>query len=124
VEVLRLEEKLGATVKIGFVSSQKKHAAAKVRVTLRSLSGGKNLRSVKEGKSSKGAWGVITSVNREAMKGGQEEWKLDGSMIGVACADAVHAGVDDLEKQTLFRAKALDAGIEKLLLRPRTERGR
>lgn len=124
VEVIRLEEKLGATVKVGFVSSQQKHAVAQVKVTLRSLTGGENLTSVQEGRSSKGAWGVITSVNREAMKGGQEEWKLDGSMIGVACADAVRAGVDDLERQALFRAKALDAGIEKRLLRPRTERGR
>lgn len=123
VEVTRLEEKLGATVKIGFVSSQKKHAIAQVKVTLRSLSGGENLVSTKKGKSSKGAWGIITSVNREAMKGGQEEWELDGSMIGVACADAVSAGVEDLQKQTLFRAKALDAGIKKWLLRPRTERG-
>jgi hypothetical protein len=124
VEVTRLEEKLGATVKVGLVSSQKKHAIAEVRVTLRSLTGGGDLTSVKEGKSSKGAWGVITSVNREAMKGDKEEWKLDGSMIGVACADAVRAGVDDLEKQTLFRAKTLDAGIETRLLQPRIERGR
>jgi len=124
VEVIRLEEKLGATVKVGFVSSQQKHAVAEVKVTLRRLTGGENLTSVQEGKSSKGAWGVITSVNREAMKGGQEEWKLDGSMIGVACADAVRAGIEDLKRQTLFRAKALDAGIEKRLLRPRTERAR
>ena len=124
IEVTRLEEKLGATKKIGLVSSQRKYAVATVKVTLRSLTGGGELTSVREGKSSKGAWGVIASVDREAMKGGRETWKLDGSMIGVACADALHAGVDDLGRQTLFRAKALGAGIEKRLLRPRTERGR
>lgn len=121
VEILRLEENLGATVKIGVFSTQKKHAIAEVKVTLRSLTGGGNLESVQEGTSSKGAWGVIASVNRDAMKGKQEEWKLDGSMIGVACAAAVRAGIEDLQKQTLFRAKALDAGIEKRLLRPRIE---
>jgi hypothetical protein len=124
VEVIRLEEKLGATVKIGVVSSQQKHAVVEVKITLRSLTGGENLTSVQQGKSSKGAWGVITSVYRESMKGEQEEWKLDGSMIGIACADAICAGVEDLQKQTLFRAKTLDAGIEERLLRPRTERGR
>jgi hypothetical protein len=122
VEVIRLEEVLGATVKVGVFSTQKKYAVAEVKVTFRSLTGGGNLESVKEGKSSKGAWGVIAAVDREAMKG-QEEWKLDGSMVGLACAEAVRAGVDDLEKQVHFRAKALCAGVEKRLLRPRTERG-
>lgn len=97
VEVTRLEEKLGVTIKVGFVSSQQKHAIAEVKVTFRSLAGGRNLATVREGKSSKGAWGVIASVNREAMKGGPEEWNMDGSMIGIACADAVRDGVDELE---------------------------
>ncbi len=121
VEVTRLEETLGATVKVGLVSSQQKHAVAKVKITLRSLIGGDNLTSLREGRSSKGAWGVITSVNREVMRGGQDEWTLDGSMIGVACADAVRAGIEDLETQTLVRAKAFDAGIERRPLQPRTE---
>lgn len=124
VEVLRLEEKLGATFKIGFVSSQKKHAVAKVKVVLRNLSGGDDLASVQNGKSSKGAWGVITSVNREAMKGGQEEWEIDGSMIGLACAEALNAAIADLDKQMRFREKTLGAGIEKRLLRLRTGRGK
>ena len=98
VEVTRLEEKLGATVKVGFVSSQRKHAIAEVKVTFRNLAGGRNLAVVREGKSSKGAWGAIATVNRKAMKGGQAEWELDGSMIGMACAVAVRDGVDELEK--------------------------
>lgn len=122
VEILRLEEVLGATVKVGVISTQKKHAVAEVRVTLRSLTGGGNLTSVQEGTSSKGAWGVIASVDRDAMKE-REEWKLDGSMAGLACAAAVRAGVEDLQKQVHFRAKTLGAGIESRLLRPRTERG-
>lgn len=124
VEVVRLEEKPEAAVQDGSLSSTQKHAVVEIRVTLRSLTGGKTLTSVQQGKSSKGAWGVITSVNRETMKGGQEEWRLDGSMVGVAFADAVRGGIEDLEKQTNFRAKALDAGIAKRLLRPRTERGK
>lgn len=119
VEVLRLEEVLGATVKVGVFSTQKKHALAKVKVTLRSLTGGGNLASVQEGTSSKGAWGVIASVDRDAMKG----WEFDGSMAGLACAEAVRAGVEDLQKQARFRSKTLGAGIEDRLLRPRTERG-
>jgi len=123
VEVIRLEEKLGATVKVGFVSSQQKHAVAGVKVTLRSLTGGENLTSVQGGKSSKGAWGVITSVNRDAMREGGDVWTLDGSMIGLACAEAVRTGVDHIARRLRFRAQALDTGIEKRLLRPRTERG-
>lgn len=122
VEILRLEEVLGATVKVVFASTQKKYAIAEVRVTLRNLTGGGNLTSVQEGTSSKGAWGVIASVDRDAMKE-REEWKLDGSMAGLACAAAVRAGVEDLQKQVHFRAKTLGAGIESRLLRPRTERG-
>lgn len=124
VEVIRLEEVLGATVKVGVFSTQKKYAVAEVKVTFRSLTGGGNLESVKEGKSSKGAWGVIATVDRKAMKGGRKEWELDGSMIGLACAEAVRAGVEDLEMQTLFRAKALDAEKEMRLSRTKTERGR
>lgn len=124
VKVLRLEEKLGATVKIGFVSSQKKHAIVELKATLRSLTGGQHLESTREGKSSKGAWGVITSVNREAMKGGQKEWELDGSMIGVACANALRAAVDDLNKQARFRANVLGTSIDRRFLRPRTKTDR
>ena len=56
------------------------------------------LTAVREGKSSKGAWGIVASVERKAMSGGQEEWKLDGSMIGMACAVAIRAGVDELNR--------------------------
>ena len=124
VEIIRLEEQLGATFKVGVYSSQKKHAVAVVKITLRSLTGGANLASVQQGRSSKGAWGVIATVNREAMKSGRKEWKLDGSMIGLACAEAVRAGVEDLEMQTLFRAKALGAEKEMRLSKTKTERGR
>ena len=112
VEVTKLEEKLGATVKVGFVSSQRKHAIAEVKITFRNLAGGRNLAVAHEGKSSKGAWGVIASVNRKAMKGGQAEWELDGSMIGMACAVAVGAGVDDVANQMRFSTRSLDAGVE------------
>jgi len=124
VQVICLQEKLGATVKIGFVSSQKKHAIVELKATLRSLTGGQHLESTREGRSSKGAWGVITSVNREAMKGGQKEWELDGSMIGVACANALRAAVDDLKKQARFRANVLGTSIDRRFLRPRTKTDR
>lgn len=122
IHVEKIDERLGTTVKVGFVSSQRKEAIADVRLTLRSLDGATDLTSTQQGRSSKGAWGVIATVNRDAMREGGDVWTLDGSMIGLACAEAVRAGVDHIARQSHFRAKALDTGIEKRLLRPRTER--
>lgn len=121
VEVLRVEEKLGATVKVALASSQQKHAIARVRVSVRRSSGGGTLAAEGEGRSSKGAWGILATVNREAMKGGQAEWKLDGSMAGVACAEALRAAIGDLEKQVRFRTRTLGTGVEERFLKPRTE---
>jgi hypothetical protein len=118
VHVERLEEQLGATVKVGLVSTQRKHATADVRVVLRSLDGGTDLASSQQGRSSKGAWGVIATVDRDTMREGGDVWEIDGSMIGMACAEAVQAGVYEVARQTRFRAQTLDGGIEKRLLRP------
>ncbi len=122
VYIESLDEKLGATVKIAFVSSQQKHADVALRVVLRNIEGGIDLTSSQQGRSSKGAWGVIATVERDAMREGRGAWGLDGSMIGAACAEAVRLGIDDVARQLTFRANVLDAGIEKRLVRPRTNR--
>ncbi len=119
IEILKLEEKLGATVKLGLASTQSKQALAQVKIMLRPLAGGTVLSRIQTGRSAKGAWGVIAAVDRDAMKAGHEEWQLDGSMIGLACADAVRGGMAQIASQWNFRSKTLDAGIEKQLVRPR-----
>ena len=121
LEVMRLEEKLGATVKIGLASTQQKQALAEVKVSLRALKSGQVLNSVKKGKSSKGAWGIIASVSRQAMQEGQAGWQLDGSMIGLACAEAVQQGLEDLEQQLKFRDKILESGVDQRLVQPRND---
>jgi len=98
VEIIELNERKGATVRVGLLSQQSKHATARVRVTL-ALRNGKTVTAVADGKAVKGAWGVVAMTDRRAMdrKGGV--WELDGSMAGTACAEAVQTGVGDLAGQ-------------------------
>ena len=120
VEVLRIEEKLGATVKVGLASKQQKQAVCEVKIIMRSLTGDRNLESRQIGKAAKGAWGIIAAVDRDAMKGGAGAWDMDGSMIGLACADAVQAGIKSIEKQIRLRSIKHGQGVEQRLLKPRT----
>jgi len=123
VDIFHLQERDGATVKIGIFSSQKKHAVAEVKVTLRGLAGSRSLSAFGKGKSSKGAWGIIAMVDRDDMKGGRGVWEMDSSMIGAACVNALRNAVEKLAEDQNSRAKPHGIDIEKRLLRPRTKHG-
>lgn len=98
VVILEIREKMGATVKIGLVSKQKKYAIARVRVRL-VVAGGTPVEAVAEGKTSKGAWGAIAMVRRSAMRKGGNVWDIDNSMIGQACTLAVNDAVGQIARR-------------------------
>jgi hypothetical protein len=96
VEVLAIHEKTGGTVKVGIVSKQNKYAKVTLRATLNMKDSGRRYESVCTAKSAKGAWGVVTMVDRQTMLEGKGVWKLDDSMVGHACAEAVRKCIRDI----------------------------
>jgi hypothetical protein len=119
VEMREVNERLGATVKVGIVSSQKKYATAVVHVSLRMRSGGKGYEATGKGQSNQGAWGVVACVERSAMKKA-DVWKLDGSMAGTACMEALRAAVGDIARQIHRDVGRLTPDAADRLLRPQT----
>lgn len=93
VEILQLEEKAGATFKIGVLSSQSQQAVAKLRTVLRSGDNSRKFESTQTATSSKGSWGVISAVNRDALIKGEGVWKMDQTMLGNACREALEEAV-------------------------------
>jgi hypothetical protein len=121
VEVLRIKEGLGATVRVGLVSKQSKYAETQLRVTLELLSGKeKPYRSTKRGESTKGAWGAVAMVDRNKMRKGGEVWDMDGSMAGKACLGALFAGIDDVVDDLAKDMRRMRPDAADRFLRPRT----
>jgi hypothetical protein len=99
VYILELKEKMGATVKVGFVSKQSKAAVAKLRVTMRFPGENRTFERDETAKSSKGAWGAVASVDRRKMRKKEGYWALDGSMAGTACTEALSDALRDISKR-------------------------
>lgn len=121
VEMEEVKEHMGATVKVGLVSSQKKYATAVVHVSLRLRNGGKVYEAREKGQSSQGAWGVVASVRRDAMKK-SDVWKLDGSMAGTACMEALREAVADIAGQVHRDIRKLTPDAVDRLLQSRPAR--
>lgn len=118
VEVTEVAERLGATVRVGLASSQRKYATAAVRARLRLRNGGRVYDSTGKGRSSQGAWGVVANVQRGAMKR-EEVWRLDGSMAGAACTEALRAAVDGVAQRVWRDVGQLTPDAADRMLRPR-----
>jgi hypothetical protein len=95
VELLDVEESDGATIRIGFFTSQKRYASVKLRVKFIDLYTSKITTKTGTGKSAKGSWGVIAQVNRDKMLEGEGFWELDNSMLGIAITKALLEAVED-----------------------------
>ena len=98
VEILDIDEKLGATVKVGFVSKQKKYAVARLRFVVE-RNDGKRYKADGKGRASLGAWGVVASVRRDAMKQDGGVWDVGESMVGVAAREALEKAARRLPRR-------------------------
>lgn len=117
IVVEEVDERKGATVKVGLVSNQSKKAIVNVRVTLR-LNNGEAYVAHAKGESAKGAFGVVAMVQRDAMKKKGGVWDLDGSGVGLAASRAVDACVDEIARDVHRDVRKLNRDAIDRLLRP------
>ncbi len=96
VDLFEVDERSGGTITIAIFSSQEKRALAKCKIHIRSIDSGIIRSGEGMGRSSKGAWGVVAKVNRESMVSQKGIWKLDNSMLGIACIRALKSAVAEL----------------------------
>ena len=125
MELIKMKEQKGATVRVGLISQQSKFATATIRARL-VLANGRTYEATGTGKASKGAWGVVAMTDRKAMDRKDGVWELDGSMAGSACAEALQAAVADVARQLHGDVKRFkDSELEDWLqaASPRTGRG-
>jgi hypothetical protein len=116
--VREVKERKGATVKVGFVSKQSKKAIVSVTATLR-LQNGETYSSKAKGQSTKGAFGVVAMVQRDAMKKKGGVWDLDGSGIGLAASRALDECVSDIAADLHRDVRKLKRDMIERMLRPR-----
>jgi len=104
VQILSVESEDSGTLKLGFVSKQKRSVRVNLRTQYLRASGEVDTKE-SEGIGSKGAWGVIATVDRDRMLNGEAIWKIDQSMLGHACHQALIQTVDFLNAhQTQFKS--------------------
>ncbi len=89
VEILAVKEGTGGSFSAGIFSVQGRSARVRVAATVRILASNAVRAFAGEAKTSKGAWGVIAKVDREAMLKGAGFWELDKDMLGIAAAAAL-----------------------------------
>lgn len=89
VEILTVKEGTGGSFSAGLISVQGRSARVRVAATVKDLTSNAVQALSGEAKTSKGAWGVIAKVDREAMLKGQGFWELDKDMLGIAAAGAL-----------------------------------
>jgi len=118
IEVREVKERKGATVKVGLVSKQSKKAIVSVVTTLR-LQNGETYSAKAKGQSTKGAFGVVAMVRRDAMKKKGGVWDLDGSGIGLAASRAVDDCVTEITKDLHRDVRKLNRDAINRMLRPR-----
>lgn len=118
IVVQEVKEKKGATVKVGFVSKQSKKAIVSVIATLR-LRSGETYSAKAKGESTKGAFGVVAMVQRDAMKRKGGVWDLDGSGIGLAASRAVADCVAEIADDLHRDVRKLNRDAINRMLRPR-----
>ena len=93
ISLLQADEKAGATVAVAILSSQQQSAEISLRLEWRDEARGVQGALDSRGASSKGAWGVLAKVNREALLRREGYWAVDRSLLGRAAADALARGV-------------------------------
>ncbi len=89
VEITKVLEYNGGTFRFAIFSTQQKRAEVVLRVRKKSLKSHAEIERTGKGSSTKGAWGVLTAVDRDAMLRGEKIWELDNSMIGIAASRAI-----------------------------------
>lgn len=89
VEIQRVHEYHGGTIKFAIFSTQRKRTEVELRVHMIKLHDKTIVDRISTGSSTKGAWGVIASVDRKAMLQGKGFWELDNSMLGIASYKAL-----------------------------------
>ncbi len=89
VDLVEINERSGGTVTIAIFSSQEKRALVKCNIRVRSINTGETRSSEGVGRSAKGAWGIVAKVDRKSMASQKGIWKLDNSMLGIACIRAL-----------------------------------
>jgi hypothetical protein len=89
IELVRAEEKAGATVSVALLSSQAQTATVGVRVRLHDVRTGADSLRDGTGASTKGAWGVLAKVNRDALTRREGFWQFDRSLLGNAATEAL-----------------------------------
>ena len=94
VELLEVKETSGGTLSLGIISAQGRGARVRVGATITDLAGGPATTTTGESHCSKGAWGVLATVDRERMLEGAGYWELDKDMLGIAAAGALKKALD------------------------------
>ncbi len=118
IVVREVKERKGATVKVGLVSKQSMKAIVSVTASLRLVNG--DVYSAKaKGESTKGAFGVVAMVQRDAMKKKGGVWDLDGSGVGLAASRAVDDCVKAIAKDMHRDVRKLKRDAIDRMLRPR-----
>ncbi len=123
IVVHEVKERKGATVKVGIVSKQSKKAIVTVTTTLR-LQNGETYSAKAKGESTKGAFGVVAMVQRDAMKKTGGVWDLDGSGVGLAASRAVDECVGEIADDLHREVRKLNRDAINRMLRPRAQPSR
>ena len=89
VELENVLEYNGGTFKFAIFSTQQKRAEVVLNIKVISLKNQSEMNQKGKGSSTKGAWGVLMSVDRDSMLRGDKIWELDNSMIGIAAYRAI-----------------------------------
>jgi hypothetical protein len=87
--LLRIEDKAGASLRIGPFSRGGKTSRAKVEIQMRDLSTGVRKKSSGNGEVRKISTGILAEVNRETLLAREGVWILDESDLGQAIAQAL-----------------------------------
>jgi hypothetical protein len=95
VEIEKVREIAGATMKVAIFSAQSQQVQVAMR--LRYVASGGRPQSVEaHDASSKGAWGVVAQVNRDSLVSKKGVWALDESMAGIAAQRALGKAIGQL----------------------------
>ena len=96
ITLKEVREQNGGTVSFAILSGQGKNVMVTVLAELSRPDGTQVGSATGKGKSSKGAWGVVAKVNREAMLSKKGFWEVDNSMLGIAAARALEKALAQL----------------------------
>jgi len=95
VEIEKVREIPGATMKFAIFSAQSQQVQVALRI--RYMAAGGRVQAVSgQDSSSKGAWGVVAEVNRDSLVSKKGVWALDESMAGIAAQRALAKAVTQL----------------------------